>query len=205
MPVIILGGIYGGFFTPTEAATIAVFYAIMIGLFVTKKLELKQLPQILFDSAATSSVLMLVVGMATVLSRILTILQIPVAIANTLTAMTSNKIVFLLLLNIILLIVGCLMDLGAAVVMFVPCLLPLANQMGIDLVQFGAIVTINLIIGFFTPPVGVCLYVGTSVGNVTLEELCKVILPFVFIGIVLCLIVTFVPAVTLWLPHMMGY
>ena len=205
MPIIILGGIYGGFFTPTEAATIAVFYALLIGLFVTKKLKLKQLPQILFDSAAASSVLMLVVGMATVLSRILTILQIPVTIANTLTAMTSNKIIFLLLLNIILLIVGCFMDLGAAVVMFVPCLLPLAGQMGIDLVHFGAIVTINLIIGFFTPPVGVCLYVGTSVGNVTLEELCKVILPFVFIGIALCLIVTFVPAVTLWLPRLMGY
>jgi len=205
MPIIILGGIYSGFFTPTEAATFAVFYAILIGLFVTKKLKLKQLPQILFDSAAASSVLMLIVGMATVLSRILTILQIPVAIANALTAMTSNKIILLLLLNLLLLLVGCVMDLGAAVVMFVPCLLPLARLIGMDLVQFGAMVTINLIIGFFTPPVGVCLYVGTSVGKVTIEELSKVILPFVFIGIVLCLVVTFVPAVTLWLPHKMGY
>ena len=205
MPVIILGGIYGGMYTPTEAATIAVFYAIVVGLFVTKKLKLKHMPKILFDSAVASSVLMLVVGMATALSRILTILQIPQAIANELTAMTSNKIIILLLLNLLLLFVGCLMDLGAAVVMFVPCLLPLAEQLGLNLVHFGAMVTINLIIGFFTPPVGVCLYVGTSVGNVTIEELCKVIMPFVVIGIALALIVTFVPAVTLWLPTMMGY
>jgi len=205
LPLIILGGIYSGIFTPTEAAAVACIYAFLIGLFVTKKLKLKRIPHLLYNTCLSSANVMLIIGMATVLGRVLTIERIPQTIATFMGSLTSNKFLLLLMIDILLLIVGCLMELSAAVVMLVPCLLPLANMMGLSPTHFGAIVVINLIIGFMTPPVGVCLYAGTSVGNVSFEKLCKAIWPIVIIGIVLILLVTYIPAITTWLPTICGY
>jgi C4-dicarboxylate transporter, DctM subunit len=202
MPFIILGGIFSGIFTATEAAVVAVVYAVIIGLFVTKELKIKRLPRVLCDTALTTSIVMIIIGMATVFGRVLTIEHIPTALAEYFMNVSDNRVVLLLLLNVLLLIVGCFLELSAAVVLLVPSLLPLATQLGIDPLQFGSIIVINLIIGFITPPVGVCLYVGVTVGKVSFEQLVRVIWPFVVIGIALCFLVTFVPAITLWLPHL---
>ena len=205
LPLIILGGIYSGLFTPTEAAAVAVMYALLVGLFGTKRLRLKRVPVLLYNTCLSSASVMLIIGMATVLGRVLTIEQVPQAIANFLASLTSNKFLLLLLIDMLLLIVGCLMELSAAVVMLVPCLLPLASMMGMSPTHFGAIVVINLIIGFMTPPVGVCLYVGASVGNVSFEKLCRVMVPIIAIGVVLIFLVTYVPPITTWLPTALGY
>ncbi|MGI6098069.1 MAG: TRAP transporter large permease [Dethiobacteria bacterium] len=200
MIVIILGGIFGGLFTATEAAVVAVVYSMLVGFFATKELKITRIPQIFRDAALTTSVVMMVISMAAVFGRVLTMEKIPPAMAEAFMSISDNKIVLLLLLNLFLLFVGTWLELGAAVVILVPVLLPLAGQLGLDPLHFGAIVVINLIIGFITPPLGVCLFVGCAVGNVAFEELVRVIWPFIIIGIILILLITFIPALTTWLP-----
>ncbi len=203
MPVIILGGIFGGVFTPTEAAVIAVVYALIVGFLVTKELKIQRLPAIFRDAALTTSVVMIVISMAAVFGRVLTLERIPPAMAEVFLSVSDNPIILLLLLNLFLLFVGTWLELGAAVVILVPVLAPLQIQLGLDPLHFGAIVIINLIIGFITPPLGVCLFVGSSIGKVSIEDLIKVIWPFIVVGILLILLVTFVPALTTWLPSIM--
>ncbi len=203
MPVIILGGIFGGVFTPTEAAVIAVVYALFVGFLVTKLLKIQRLPIIFRDAALTTSVVMVVISMAAVFGRVLTLERIPPAMAEMFLSLSDNPIILLLLLNLFLLFVGTWLELGAAVVILVPVLAPLSVQLGLDPLHFGAIVVINLIIGFITPPLGVCLFVGSSIGKVSIEDLIKVIWPFIVLGIILILLVTFIPALTTWLPSIL--
>lgn len=205
VPVIILGGIYGGFFTPTEAATIAVFYGLIVGLFIYKELDLKKIYIKLAESANTSGTILIIVGTGTILGRVLTIEQVPQMVAKAMLGMTDSGIVMMILLNILLLIVGCLMETTSAILILAPILYPVAAAFGVDMIHFGIIMVVNLSIGFITPPVGVNLFVACGIGGIKFVELCKKIVPFLLALIVGLLIITYVPDFVLLVPRMGGY
>ena len=205
MPIIILGGILSGIFTPTEAASVAVAYAILVGFFVLRTLKVTDLPQIFFRSMVTTSTILLVMATANIFTWILGTEQIPQALARTITSFTTNPFVLLLLINIILLLIGCFLEGLAAIIIMVPILLPLATQAGIDPLHFGIVVVMTNVIGLITPPLGLCLFVVCSIAKVDLMRLIKVILPFVMIELIALLIVTYVPAIPLWIPHLFGF
>lgn len=160
MPVIILGGIYSGVFTPTEAAVIAVFYGLIVGVFVYKEIKLSDIPRILTDSAITMSTVLLIMSASTIFGWILTKLQIPQAVAKGFLGISASKYIFLLLVNVLLLFIGMFCEAGAAMVILAPLLAPVAQTLGIDLVHFGIIMMANLAIGMMTPPVGVNLFMA---------------------------------------------
>ncbi len=203
MPVIILGGIYGGMFTPTEAAVVSVVYGFVVGFFIYKELSFKNLPKILTDSAVSTSIIMILVASATLFGWILTNNMIPQQIATAILSFSSNPLVILLLINIILLIVGTFLDTTAAIIILVPILFPIITQVGIDPLHFGLIICVNLAVGMITPPFGVCLFVACGIGKIKLEEVIKNILPFLIVLIIDILIVTYVPAVTTFLPNLL--
>lgn len=203
MPIIILGGIYGGIFTPTEAAVVACVYAILVGKFVYKSLNFKDIPAVLIKTGKSCSFLILI-SICGAFGKLLAMEGITDAIGNAVLSITDNKYVILLLVNVLLLIVGMFLDAGPAIVLLAPILAPIASEVGIDLLHFGIIMCINLAIGLVTPPVGVNLFVGMRTGNVTMEQLVphlKLLLPTM---IVILLIITYVPAISLFLPHLMG-
>jgi len=203
VPIIILGGIYGGIFTPTEAGAVAVVYALFIGLFVYKDIALKDLPKIFSQSALTSGTVLVLVIMATTFGRLITIERIPVLLANWLTAFSDNPIVVLLLINIFLLFVGMFMETISSIIILTPILLPVAQALGIDPILFGVILTVNLAIGFCTPPLGVNLFVASGISGISIERLTRAILPFFFGMIALLLLISYVPIVSLWLPQLL--
>lgn len=205
MPIIILGGILSGVFTPTEAASVAVAYAILVGFFVLRTLKLKDLPQIFFRSMVTTSTILLVMATANIFTWILGTEQIPQALAAAITSLTTNPLVLLLLINILLLAVGCFLEGLAAIIIMVPILLPLATQAGIDPIHFGIVVVMTNVIGLITPPLGLCLFVVCSVAKVDLMRLIKVITPFLLVELIALLIVTYMPAIALWIPRLFGY
>ena len=187
-PVIILGGIYGGIFTPTEAAAVAVFYALIISIFVTRQIKIKEVPQIFVESAASIGPLMFVVTAATVFGKILTLLQTPVIVAEALSKVTNNILILLLIINIFLLFVGAIMDTVAAIVILAPILLPLVEAYGVHPIHFGIIMVVNLAIGFITPPIGINLYVASGISNVPIMQIAKkALLPMVALGAALFL------------------
>nr|WP_106780494.1 TRAP transporter large permease [Lysinibacillus timonensis] len=199
IPVIILGGIYGGIFTPTEAAAVAVAVGFVIGVFVYRELKLKDLTAVFVDSALMSATVLIIVGSATGFGKLLTIEQIPNKIANSLIALSDDKTVIILLIIVLLLIVGCFMDTIAAIIILTPILLPIATQVGYDPIHFGIIMIVALAIGFITPPVGVNLFVGSSISGVSLESLSKAIIPFIIAMAIVLLIITFIPVLSLML------
>lgn len=205
LPVIMVGGIMTGVFTPVEAGAVAVLYALLIGCFVTRTLTISSVCLALRRTGMISSVVFLMMGMANVASWILTTEQIPLAAAEAIHALTTNPLVFLLLVNIILLIVGFFFDTVAAMVMFGPLLIPMAAAFGIDPLQFGMIFTVNLILGMVTPPVGLCLFITAGIGKVSIEKVFKESIPFLLWLVVVLGLVTYVPQLYLWLPHMLGY
>ncbi|WP_366658368.1 TRAP transporter large permease [Fodinicurvata sp. EGI_FJ10296] len=205
MPVIILGGIFGGIMTPTEAAAVAVAYALIVGLFVFRELKLKDVGDILANTGILTGFIMLIVGAARVFSDLLAQEAVPQAIAAVVLSITSNEILMLLLINLLLLVVGCLMDTTAAIIILVPILLPIATELGIDPLLFGVMMCINLVIGLATPPVGIALYLGADVANLKVEKVIRATLPFLIVQIGVLLLVTFVPAISLTLPRLMGY
>lgn len=205
VPVIILGGIYGGFFTPTEAAVIAVFYGMFVGLLIYKELDLKRIYFKLAESANTSGTILIIVGTGTILGRVLTIEQVPQMVAEAMLGMTDSKIVILILLNILLLIVGCLMETTSAILILAPILYPVAAAFGVDMIHFGIMMVINLSIGFITPPVGVNLFVACGIGDIPFVDLCKKIIPFLIALLVALLIITYVPDIVLFIPRLGGY
>ena len=205
MPIIILGGILSGIFTPTEAASIAVAYAILVGFFVLRTLKVTDLPHIFFRSMVTTSTILLVMATANIFTWILGTEQIPQALAGQITSFTTNPYVLLLLINIILLLVGCFLEGLAAIIIMTPILLPLATHAGIDPLHFGIVVVMTNVIGLITPPLGLCLFVVCSIAKVDLMRLIRVIVPFLLIELVALLIVTYVPAIPLWIPHMFGF
>ena len=202
MTVIIIGGIIGGFFTPTEAAMIAVFYAIIIGFFVYRELKLYMLPKIFYESAVTTASLMVLVGFANVFAWILTSEEIPVMITTAMLDLSSNPAVYILLVNILLVFVGMFMETIAALMILMPILLKPAISLGIDPIQFSIMCVLNLVIGLTTPPVGVCLFVASSIARISIGRLSVALLPFIAVSLVVLLLVSYVPQVTLWLPSL---
>lgn len=196
MVVLILGTIWGGICTPTEASVLAVLYGIIVGMFVYKTLDLKGLLKCLKDCVVSSSAIMVLVGLANVFAYILTKEQIPQMVANAMLSLTTNKFVILLLINILLLFVGMFMETIAAILILFPVLLGVVTTVGVDPMQFGVLCVLNLVIGLCTPPVGVCLFAATNIGETKLTRVIRELVPFVALNILVLLLVTFVPAIT---------
>ncbi|WP_017756227.1 TRAP transporter large permease [Calidifontibacillus oryziterrae] len=199
MPVIILGGIYGGIFTPTEAAVVAVVYGLIIGLFVYKEIKWKDLGEIFNSSLVITSVIMFIMSCAAVFGYLLTREKVPVEMTELMLSITDNWIVALLIINVLLLIVGTFMETAAAIIILTPILAPIATALGIDLTHFGIIMIVNLAIGFITPPVGLNLFVASNIAGTKFESLVKAIIPFIIIMIIDVLIVSFIPSISLML------
>ena len=205
MPVIILGGIYGGIFTPTEAAAVAVAYGLIVGLFVYRDLKAKDLYRIFGSAALTTATIMVILGTATTFGRILTLERIPTMIADFFESVAKGPIMLMILINILLLIVGCFMETNAAIIILAPIFLPIVESMGINPVHFGIVMVVNLAIGFVTPPLGVNLFVACNVANAKLEEICKGILPILGVMIVDLLLITYIEPLSTFLPALLGY
>jgi C4-dicarboxylate transporter DctM subunit len=202
VPVIILGGIYSGAFTPTEAGAVAVVYAAFIGIFVYGDISLRDLPNVLAGSAKTSGTILVLVIMATAFGRLITLARIPAELSTSITSLSDNPIIILLLINLLLLVIGMFMETISSIIIMTPILLPVATALGVDPIAFGVILTVNLAIGFCTPPLGVNLFVASSISGVSIEQLSKAILPF-FVGmLVLLMLITYVPAISLALPSL---
>jgi tripartite ATP-independent transporter DctM subunit len=200
MTFVILFGILGGYFTPTEASIVAVVYALVVGMFVYKELKLKDLPKILLDSMVSTASIMFLVGFANLFGWILVSEQIPILVADGILGISDNPIVVILLINLLLLFVGTFMETIAALVILFPVLLPVASSVGMDPVHFGVMMVLNLVIGLSTPPVGVCLFVASSIGKVSIGKTSKALLPFLGASLVVLLLVAFIPEITLFLP-----
>ncbi len=198
MPVIILGGIYGGVFTPTEASVVAVVYGLIVGLFIYREIKWKDIPEIFIQSAITSAVIMFIISCASIFGFLLTREQIPLQITEALLEISSNPVIVLLIINIILLIVGTFLETSAAIIIMAPILIPVTTAVGINPVHFGVIMVANLAIGFITPPVGINLFVASNIANIRLEKIVRAILPFLLMLIVDIIIISFVPKLTLF-------
>lgn len=203
MTAIILYGIIGGFFTPTEASIVASLYALVVGMYVYKGLTWRKLPAILTDTVLTSSALLLLVGLANLFGWILTSQQIPQTIAALIMAISDNPIIVILILNLILLFVGAFMETIAALIILFPALLGVATGVGMDPVHFAVMAVLNLMIGLTTPPVGVCLFVVSGIGKLQMLTVARAILPFLACNIAVLLLVAYVPAISLWLPDLL--
>ena len=198
MPVIILGGIYGGIFTPTEAAAVSAVYGLFVGLFVYRTLSLKDMKKIIIDSASTTAVVMLITAAASLFAYVLTRARIDVAISSALESFAGgNTVVFLIIVNVCLLIAGCFLDSTSALYIFTPLFLPVAQALGMNLVHFGTIMIVNLAIGLVTPPVGVNLYVACGIANIDLKAISKAVVPLILASLVVLLLVTYVPQLSL--------
>ena len=205
MPIIIMGGILSGVFTPTEASAIAVGYAFLLGFFVIRELDFKGLVQALLRAGITTGVVLFVVATANIFSWVLATQQVPQLVASFLLSISDNPLVFLLLVNIFLLFVGCFMDTTAALIILVPIFAPIASQFGIHPLHFGLVFSLNLIIGLATPPVGLCLFVVCGIGKISLERVSKEIWPFILIEVGVLFLITYVPAIPMALPKLFGY
>ena len=205
MPVIVIGGIVGGAFTATEGSAIAVVYALLIGLFVTRKLRLSDLPEAIVRAAITSSVVGAMIAFASVVTYMLTIDMLPQKLLVLIQSLTSSPTEFLLLVALVLLVVGMFLESNAAYIMLVPLLHPIALKFGIDPLHFGFLFVFNLVIGMLTPPVGVVLFVICGVAKISLGELSKHVWPFIAMMYGLLIVCLFVPQLVLTLPRMMGY
>lgn len=204
MPLIILVGIIGGLFTPTEAAAISVLYALIVGTFVFKNLTLKMVVDSLWSAAVTTANLFMITSISAVFAWAIGLQNIPQQLAAFMMGIAGNKYVMLLIINVILLIVGMWMETSAAVLLFAPILAPIAVAMGVNPIHFAIIMIVNLTIGLITPPVGVVLYATASVGKIKFEDLVKSIMPFIIISFVALFIITMFPQVTLFLPNLLG-
>lgn len=204
LPVIIMGGILGGIFTPTEAAVVAVVYALLVGFFAYKELKLHHLPEIFVQSAKSTSIVMLVCGAATAAGYFITTAQIPAMLSEALLSVSSNVYILMLLINILLLLVGCVMDLTPALLILAPILLPIVTGFGLDPIYFGVVLVCNLCIGTLTPPVGTVLYVGCGLSGLSMWELVKPTLGFIAIMVAVLLLITYVPGLILYLPYAFG-
>ncbi len=196
-PVIILGSIYGGIASPTEAAVISVFYALIISLFIYKSLKVTDLYKILVDSVKTYTTIIFIIAAATGFARILTFMKVPTLITQGISATVSSKVALLILINVILLIVGMFMDTTPAILILTPILVPLVKQYGVDPIHFGIIMVVNLAIGFVTPPLGVNLFVASSISSVKIEDIIKKVLPFIVAFIIALILITFIPQISL--------
>lgn len=205
MPVIVLGGIFGGVMTATEAAAVAVIYAIVVGVFVLRELKLRHLFPIFLRSGLVTASILIIVGAARIFSDLLTQEEVPQKVAAAVLSITTEPWQVLLVINIFLLLVGTVMDTIAAIIILVPILMPVAMKIGMDPITFGVIVSVNLIIGMATPPLGVCLFLGSTIARLPLERLVLAIWPFLLVEIGVLFLITYVPDLVSFIPRYFGY
>lgn len=203
LTLIILGGIVFGIFTPTEAAFIGVFYSLIVGLFVYKELKVSDLPKIFLESAVSTVGIMMLVGFANIFAWIMASDQIPQQVANAMLGVSREPWVILLMVNILLLFVGTFMETIASLIILYPVLYTVATAVGIDPLHFTMIAVLNLVLGLLTPPVGVCLFIASGIGKISLVEICKDIWPLFVLLLAVLGLVTYVPQITLFLPNLM--
>jgi C4-dicarboxylate transporter DctM subunit len=202
-PVVILGGIYGGIFTATEAAGVAAFYGILVSKFIYRTLQFRELPGILLRSARLNAPILLIVAVATVFGRILTIQNIPVMLANAVLGITDNKILILIFINLLLLVAGMLMEALAAIVILTPILLPIAVGVGLSPIHFGVIMVANLAIGFITPPVGTNLYAASGITGIPIKDIVRAAVGPVIALLIVQVFIVLIPGISTWLPSLM--
>lgn len=203
--ILVLGGILGGLFTATEAAAVAVVYAFILSVFVYKEVKLSDIPRILLDCGITTAVVMLLIGTSMAMSWAMAYENIPQDISAGLLGLTNDKILILLIINILLLVVGTFMDMTPAILIFTPIFLPIIESLGIHPIHFGIIIIMNLCIGICTPPVGTCLFVGCGIANTTVTRVIKPLLPFFAAMVVVLFIITFFPALSMAIPQWFGF
>jgi tripartite ATP-independent transporter DctM subunit len=202
--VIILGGIMSGVFTATESASIAVVWAFFVTMFIYRDYKWRDLPKLMHRTVKTVCIVMILIGFAASFGYIMTLMQIPVKITTAFTTLSDNRYVILAMINLMLLALGTLMDMAPLILILTPILLPVVKAIGVDPVHFGMIMMVNLGIGLITPPVGAVLFVGSAVAKLRIEQVVRAMLPFFVILFLVLLVVTYVPAISLWLPRMVG-
>ncbi len=203
MPVIILGGIYSGIFTATEASAVAIIYGLVVSMFVYKKIGVKDIMPIAKESALTAAKILLIMATATFFGRVMTLLSLPQTIATAITGISSNKIIILLLINVVLLILGMLMETGAAILLVTPIIYPIAKAVGVDPVHFGVIMTFNLAVGLITPPMALNLFVGSQVGKLPIAKIIPPVIPYLIVSLVILILITYCPALSVGLPNLL--
>ncbi|MBN2411545.1 TRAP transporter large permease [candidate division KSB1 bacterium] len=203
--IIVLGGILAGFFTATEASAVAVIYALILSVFVYREVKIRELPEIFLHAGITTAVVMLLIGTSMAMSEVFAILGLPETINNLLLSITSNKILILLMINIILLFIGTFMDMTPAVLIFTPIFLPIVTNLGVNPIHFGIIMIMNLCIGICTPPVGSCLFVGCGIAETTITKILRHILPFFLAMVIVLFIVTYIPWISIIIPKLFGF
>lgn len=202
--IIVMGGIIGGIFSATEASAIAVIYALVIG-FIYKELKWADVPGILLDSVKPTGIIMILVSISIGMGWVMAFEDIPQSLSSFMLGLTENKILILLMINILLLLVGVFMDITPAVLIFTPIFLPVVQELGIDPIHFGIILVANLSIGLCTPPIGTILFVGCSVANTSIQKILKPIFPMYIIMIFMLMTIVFIPKISLWLPGVFGF
>ncbi|MEM9637368.1 MAG: TRAP transporter large permease, partial [Pseudomonadota bacterium] len=204
-PVIILGGILAGVFTPTEAAAVAVAYALIIGLFVMRTLRLSDLPDVLNRAGITSAVVLLLVGAAMAFKTVVSLSHAPETMAEFVLSLTSNPLILLFLINLLLFVVGMFLDAGPAIIILGPILGPIFVSLGVDPIHFAIIMSVNLTVGLATPPMGLVLFVASSVSGERVETISKAILPFLAVEILVIFLITYIPAISMTIPRLTGF
>jgi tripartite ATP-independent transporter DctM subunit len=202
--LIVIGGILGGVFSATEASAVAVLYALILGVVVYREVKITNLPRIFLKASKTTSVVMILVGASQAMGWILAYEQIPQTVSSALLAISENKIVILLIINLLLLVVGTFMDMTPAVLIFTPILLPVVTKLGLEPVHFGIFMIANLCIGLCTPPVGTCLFIGCGVGKTTIANVVRPLIPIFFAMSIGLILITYVPGLSTWLPGLFG-
>ncbi len=204
-PVIILGGILGGIFTPTEAAAVAVGYAFIIGFFVLRTLTLKEVPEILSNAGLTSAVVLLLVGAAMAFKTVVSLSHAPEQLASLILSLSENPLILLFLINLLLFVVGMFLDAGPAIIILGPILAPIFTSLGVDPIHFAIIMSVNLTVGLATPPMGLVLFVAAAVSREKVETIAKAILPFLAVEIIVIFLITYVPALSMTIPRITGF
>ena len=200
-PVIILGGIYGGVCSPTEAATISIFYSLIISLFVYRSIKIRDLPKILLEGVQSYAPILIILSAAVAFARVITLMNVAAVVSDAVLSAISSKTVILLLINVLMLFVGMIMDTGPAILVFTPVLLPVVKALGVDPVHFGIIMCVNLAIGFVTPPMGANLFVASNLSKVSVVNIARKAVPFILAFLVALLLITFVPEISMFLLH----
>ena len=202
--VIIMGGILSGIFTATESAAIACLWAFFVTMFIYRDYKWSELPKLMFRTVKTVTIVMILIGFAAAFGAVMTYMQLPMRITEAFTSISDNKYVILMCINIMLLLIGTLMDMAPLILILTPVLLPVTNALGIDPVHFGMIMLVNLGIGLITPPVGSVLFVASAVSKQKIEQVVKAMLPFYLVLFLVLMLVTYIPAISLFLPKLFG-
>ncbi len=197
MPVIIMGGIYGGIFTATEAAAVSCVYGLIVSMFIYKEIKLSDIPAIALESGVTAVKILLIMSLAGFFGKIMALTGIPQVLAEAIISLTESKYILILLLNLVLLVCGMLMETGTAIILVTPILLPIAIKIGLDPIHFGVITNMNLAIGLITPPMALNLFVGSQVGKVPIAKLIKPILPWLFVALCMLALVILFPQLSM--------